>query len=282
MRNLLYRIATSLVLLPIIIACFVAGGIPLVALLGVVSALSCIEIAGIIAHFDHRAVISSLLFWGAMFLPVIFGAHPSTCIFFLFPMYFLVNTYVLFAREMDRAQSEKLSAIFFWCSYIVFAVLCLFFLVMSPHIIDREAGRSLVLIACIATWGNDTFAYFCGRLLGKTPLFARVSGKKTWEGFFGGAIGAFLLLMILYVIAGGGESGIFFGTSYVDILAIALPGAILAPIGDLIESRLKRFYDTKDSSNFLPGHGGVLDRIDALLLVLPWTAFYAFIIRPLW
>src|SRR5690606_7209289 len=95
--------------------------------------------------------------------------------------------------------------------------------------------------------------------------------KKTWEGFFSGAI--FSVAAVIFIMYGGQAVGIdvFQGLLLHDLLWIALPAIVFAPVGDLMESRLKRLYDTKDSSNILPGHGGLLDRIDGLLVVLPWT-----------
>lgn len=157
---------------------------------------------------------------------------------------------------------------------------CLFWLQNDP-ILGRSNGLGFIFLACIATWGNDTCAYFGGRLFGKHTLMKSVSAKKTWEGFIFGSLGSIALIFAIKAIFNHYGIGIFGELRASDILWVALPAIALAPLGDLIESRFKRIYQIKDSSNILPGHGGILDRIDGLILVLPWTALYAFIIRPL-
>ena len=122
-----------------------------------------------------------------------------------------------------------------------------------------------------------TFAYFAGRAFGKHKLYEKVSPKKTWEGFAGGAIGAVASLFITRALF----PDAFGHFTTLDLLFIGVPAAALAPAGDLAESLLKRNYGVKDSGNTIPGHGGVLDRVDALFFVAPWVLLYATGIRPL-
>ena len=126
------------------------------------------------------------------------------------------------------------------------------------------AGWQWVVLLFVVTWANDTLAYFTGRFLGKHPLAPRISPKKTWEGFWGGAAGSVagaLVVKWLFLPA-------------LPIPAAVLVGAgaaLLGPLGDLCESMLKRAAGVKDSGKLLPGHGGLLDRIDAVLFVAPWV-----------
>ena len=112
---------------------------------------------------------------------------------------------------------------------------------------------------CLATYGSDTGAYFFGRFLGKHKMIPRISPKKTWEGFFGGWLCGFLLSFLLS----------FFwikGLNFTINFIICLLAPIAAELGDLCFSTFKRHYNLKDFSEVLPGHGGVLDRIDSLLM----------------
>ena len=126
------------------------------------------------------------------------------------------------------------------------------------------AGWQWVVLLFVVTWANDTLAYFPGRFLGKHPLAPRISPKKTWEGFWGGAagsVGGALVVKALFL-------------PHLSIPAAVLVGAgaaFLGPLGDLCESMLKRAAGVKDSGKLLPGHGGLLDRIDAVLFVAPWV-----------
>jgi phosphatidate cytidylyltransferase len=137
----------------------------------------------------------------------------------------------------------------------------------------RQHGYGWVFLAFIVTWVNDTFAYFTGHVFGRHKLFPGVSPKKTWEGFLGGTLGSLV----------GGAVGwwIFLQkeTSLRNALLIGAGGALLGPLGDLVESMIKRSAGVKDASNMIPGHGGVLDRVDSLLFVAPWVYLFASYLR---
>lgn len=111
----------------------------------------------------------------------------------------------------------------------------------------------------LATYGSDSGAYFAGRFFGRHKMIPRVSPKKTWEGFFGGWIAGFLLAFLFsFLYAGTLNWTINFG--------LCLLAPILAELGDLCFSSFKRSVQAKDFSNLLPGHGGILDRVDSLLM----------------
>lgn len=131
-------------------------------------------------------------------------------------------------------------------------------------------GGWWVVCALVVTWMNDTTAYFSGRLFGKHKLYPAVSPNKTWEGFAGGLAGSIVGLFIV-------KFGFFPAMTPIDCFVMGILGGVLGPAGDLCESMLKRAYDVKDSGKMIPGHGGMLDRIDALLfnapMVLLWVQF---------
>jgi phosphatidate cytidylyltransferase len=139
------------------------------------------------------------------------------------------------------------------------------------------ARGSLVLVAFVATWANDTCAYFAGRFLGKHKMAGPISPKKTWEGFAGGFVGTPMFLWAGKLMF----PAMFAHVGGVDILLVSVGASFLGPVGDLVESLWKRAYDVKDSSNLIPGHGGILDRIDAVFFVAPWTLGYFAAIKPL-
>ena len=123
--------------------------------------------------------------------------------------------------------------------------------------------RPIVLLLLLPIWAADTFAYFGGRAFGRRLLAPRVSPKKTVEGAAAGLVAAMIV---------GALAGLWLGRSVGVGLFVGLLAATLGPAGDLLESLLKRRVDAKDSGTLLPGHGGVLDRIDSLLLVAPVAA----------
>ena len=119
-------------------------------------------------------------------------------------------------------------------------------------------GIGLLFFLCFAVWAADIFAYIVGRTVGGPKLMPRVSPKKTWSGFLGGATGA--------VIVGAMVASYLFEAGTVLFAALAFITALAAQVGDLLESYIKRRFNVKDSSNLIPGHGGILDRVDGLVL----------------
>ena len=133
--------------------------------------------------------------------------------------------------------------------------------------IDPNHGGDTVVIVLLVAWIADTGGYFAGRFLGKSKLYEAVSPKKTWAGAWGGIAGSVLGVAVLKL---------FFAKwlGWDDVLLIAIPGGILGQLGDLAESMIKRSVGVKDSGSLLPGHGGILDRVDAVLFIAPYVYGY--------
>jgi len=139
--------------------------------------------------------------------------------------------------------------------------------------IDNDAyhGARLVLYVCLIVWAADSGAYFAGKSLGKHKMAPHVSPNKTIEGLIGGMITA---LVIGWVTAQWFDIQF---SSYWAMVVITLATVVISVLGDLVESMFKRVAGIKDSSNIIPGHGGVLDRIDSLTAAFPVFAFLYFI-----
>lgn len=136
----------------------------------------------------------------------------------------------------------------------------------GPEVADLQAFY-LTLTVFVLVWSADTMAYYVGRALGKRPLAPTVSPKKTWEGALGGVLGAIaaavaLKLLVLDVLP------------WIHTAAIGMIAGVIGPLGDLAESKMKRQVGRKDSGTLLPGHGGLLDRFDAMILVAPAVYLY--------
>lgn len=138
------------------------------------------------------------------------------------------------------------------------------------------AGGDLIVLVLMVAWVGDTGAYFAGRYLGKRKLYVAVSPKKTWAGAVGGVAASALAAVITKVglSALHDPPGLMHDLSWLDVFVLSVPGAMLGQIGDLFESLLKRSTGIKDSSSLLPGHGGVLDRVDAVLFLAPYVYLY--------
>lgn len=140
----------------------------------------------------------------------------------------------------------------------------------------EDLGYIIPCCIIFSIWINDTMAYLVGSFIGKTPL-TKISPKKTLEGTIGGIILCVLTIGFLYPLIIAKFSDIDFkGSIWFIIPALC---AIFGTIGDLLESKLKRMADVKDSGSFMPGHGGFLDRFDSLLIAIPavWVYVYFFI-----
>jgi phosphatidate cytidylyltransferase len=133
-----------------------------------------------------------------------------------------------------------------------------------------ETGRIWILLLLLGIVASDTFAYAFGRLFGKRKLAPRISPGKTWAGSFGGVIGTVLAVAAFKLLA-------LPQLAWWEVAALGVPLSILGQLGDLAESLLKRGFGVKDSGNLIPGHGGVLDRLDALMFAAPLVLLYTLV-----
>ncbi len=170
------------------------------------------------------------------------------------------------------------------CIYIGFP----FFSLLQAR--SFPGGWFSVLLVLFVVWSGDIFAYYIGRSFGRTPFAARISPKKTWEGAIASFLGSILVAVLLFAHAGdiarwALSAHLLVGSNQAVAppilpLQIALAAAInvAAQIGDLVESMIKRGASVKDSGTLLPGHGGVLDRVDALLMAAPFAVLVSLLI----
>ena len=146
---------------------------------------------------------------------------------------------------------------------------CLLLLISYEYeMANPDYFYAFILAIFVFIWVNDTFAFLTGVTMGKNKLLERISPKKTVEGFIGG--------MFFTMLAGVGFSFIFTEYTIFFWIGFALIASIFGTLGDLFESLIKRTYKVKDSGQLIPGHGGILDRIDSLLFVIP--AIYVYLL----
>lgn len=140
------------------------------------------------------------------------------------------------------------------------------------QICGGEWSPIVMVLYFFVVWSNDSFAYLAGITCGKRLLCEKLSPKKTWEGFIGGVVGSIAMAVaVAYVL----------DLSIVIWIGIAIIASISGVLGDLVESKFKRSVNIKDSGSLMPGHGGWLDRFDALLLSSPFVFVYLLIISLL-
>lgn len=154
---------------------------------------------------------------------------------------------------------------------VIYSVLPFCFAMCIPiHSISQNTFTPEVFYIFVLIWCSDSLAYFCGRLFGKHKMAPIISPKKTWEGYFGGVICTILI---------GAVIEYFVKDIRGNWMVIGALIALFAPLGDLVESYLKRVFGVKDSGKILPGHGGILDRLDSFMICAPVIYLYFQIIR---
>src|SRR5579862_5439998 len=207
-------------------------------------------------------------------LGVLFGTNfqwpdRTMAVFCLLSLALLV--YCTFLRPVEQVMPDATSSVF-CLVYIGFTLLSL------PALHDEANGPSLVTFLLCTVWAGDTAALYVGRAWGTHKLAPKLSPNKTWAGAFGSMAGSLIAAGVLFGLAHLLQSHDIALLSYPDEawywLVLAVIVNIAAQLGDLAESALKRSVGVKDSGTLLPGHGGILDRIDALLLAAPalWYA----------
>jgi len=261
-RNLILRVVTALVLLPGVLWLIWGGGLPFALLLAVVAALCALELNTLPRPQLTGAAIVSI--GGAFLVPLL----EETSLGFLTVSAVLSGVVILacadallFEEEIAQAPRRVGLAVL----GAAYPGILLASLLPLRHL---QRGEWWILLTVTVTWLNDSFAYFAGRAFGRRKLYERISPSKTWEGAAGGAFGSIagaLAVQQIWIpeLPAWGAAVIGAGAS------------VLGPIGDLSESMLKRAYGAKDSGRILPGHGGLLDRIDALLFNAPFVLLCA-------
>jgi phosphatidate cytidylyltransferase len=207
----------------------------------------------------------SLVFTGGLhLLPFRISGRPDS-LALLLPGFLLILLIELFRKHPDPIKNISM-AVFGWL-YVAMPFALGYIMddaQRATSYLTVNRALPFLVVVFILIWCNDTFAYLTGRLIGRTPLFPRISPKKTIEGTLGGAVVTMVAAWLLqgYLLFPLNASVMF-------TLLTGLTVAVMGVLGDLVESKFKRQLNIKDSGNILPGHGGILDRFDSFLLVVP-------------
>jgi phosphatidate cytidylyltransferase len=197
-------------------------------------------------------VLAALVYWG------------GTAILAVGPLIVVAPALYYLFRFRDLASAmQRLGLTSFG---LVYAGILLSFLALQKR--DLPHGGDWVLITLMTAWFGDTGAYFAGRFLGKTKLYPAISPGKTRAGAVGGLAGSFMAAVLANL-------WFFPELGWVHGAVVTIAGSALGQCGDLVESMMKRAFGVKDSGKILPGHGGILDRVDAVLFIAPFVYVYA-------
>ena len=256
------RITSGLLGFPLVLIVLLIGNVYVVDV-----ALAIIAILAMDEYFNAIAKIAKPVRWiGYLSCMSIALIHviPET---YLLPMAILAIPTLLLVLFIQVIITE-MKTNFKDIAYTLFGILYVVMLLMFfAKINGMENGNILIWYAIFAAWGTDIFAYFIGKHFGKHK-FSKISPNKSIEGCIAGTIGGILIMLIYTYIA-----NTFWGMQYSNIV-IGIVGfvlSIIGQVGDFAASSIKRYVDIKDYSNLIPGHGGMLDRIDSLIFLAPFA-----------
>ena len=192
--------------------------------------------------------------------------YPKLLIFTPTIFLLLAALYFLFNFKDLETVIERMGYLVLGIIYIAYTLPYIGVVIEQPTS-SALNGKFLLVLVFAITWGNDTFAYTFGRLFGKHKLYEKMSPNKTIEGAVGGLFGGAGLAVLVKIF-------LLPEISFIDIVLVAVISGAFGQMGDLVESMFKRYFKIKDSGVFLPGHGGVLDRFDAVMFNAPIIYFY--------
>ena len=277
MHKFLIRAASGIIYAAVIVAAILGGQWSIYALALVFSSIGVCELLHMSIGYSRRTlpiyiiqVLQVILFVTviglSLQLPVEWiGTLTIVFVLLLIPYYFFSRR-ILDVNLKKFLNSSMLKPIGYGVGYLGIP-LALMVLCPLPR---------LALLVFVLLWINDSGAYIVGSLTGRHKLSPSISPNKTWEGFIGGC-----LLTVAGAVLLGNYCDDFFGLADLTLLVWIMIGVItcvFGTIGDLLESKIKRFYSVKDSGHWIPGHGGILDRIDSFLIAYPFVAIMLLLI----
>jgi len=277
------RAISSLIFVIAMLGGVFGGAVPFFILFALITAGCLWELMGLLFaaegnHFRLRKAVGTVLgvlpflVYGSVALDLTQIGLPALLAngsFSVFTATILVPVFLLFILELYLRSEHPFPNIGSYLLGVVYVGLP--FTLLTDISLGPDGYAPLrVLGLLLLNWSNDTMAYLVGSRFGKTPFFSRISPKKTWEGTLGGIAFTFFAGWLLSNWIGNYSFG--------EWMLLAAVVAVFGTLGDLVESMLKRSIHIKDSGSLLPGHGGLLDRFDSFLFVLPfaWLALMIF------
>lgn len=256
-----WRILTALCLIPLVIFGILhLGNVSFAILSAAILMIGAHEWTALCPYTKHAQQIVFMALFAVICFGLYFVQSPFILIVSL-AFWLLAGVLVYrFKGQMPRSLSPPLVKAMMG----LFVLSGAFYGLKILH--DSQHGAQWLITCLVLIWATDTFAYFTGRLIGKHPLAPLVSPKKTREGFWGGLIGTLLLAVVAYFMH-------LIPSIPLEVwMSLTLGTILLSVIGDLFESLMKRVAGVKDSGKLLPGHGGILDRLDSLFAAVPLFA----------
>lgn len=260
--NIAVRAIAGLVFISILLFGILFNTYAYIAIFGLFTLLSAYEFYGLI---EKHAKIPLAKSFDTIIAVVLFLASAlyfsGICDSFVIFLPYLILLQLFFISELFLKRKNAIASMAYFSLgqlYIALPFALSAFLVFGA---SHSFTPIYLLAVFVLIWVNDTFAYLTGMTLGKHKLFERISPKKTWEGFIGGIVFSMIASYLFYYFSGLHNLYVWFG--------FAIITSVIGTFGDLIESLIKRTLEVKDSGHIIPGHGGILDRLDSTILAIP-------------
>ena len=257
--SLKMRVLTSVICAPILIIILLCPSILVTITVIVASMIGLYKAVGLLAHRG----LCAMGIVAAVIIPI--GLMLSIQETLILVYVYVVALFLIMLIYNKRVKAADIAMLLLGIIYIPY------FLSYIIHIRSMEFGRFFIWLVFIGAFSTDTCAYFAGRMFGRHKLCPDISPKKTVEGAIGGVVGAGIIFVLFGIVVNNVFAGFMCGLRFNLLLlfVLGLIAAVVSEIGDLVASSIKRQYDIKDFGNILPGHGGILDRCDSIILVAP-------------
>ena len=260
----LKRVLTGLIGFPIVVAVLLFGNKYIVdAVFAIITLISMYEYTNAISNkYKPVKFVGYFLAISIAFIHIIPLEHMLKILIMLIPTVIAILFIKVIISKMDTNFND-IAVEFFGIVYIIG------FMVFMPILYGMPNGKYLIMYVLLSAWGSDTFAYAAGRRFGKHKL-SIISPKKSVEGSIAGVIGATLICLIYTICI---NKFVSLNINYIYIMFVSIVLSVLSQLGDLAASSIKRYVDVKDFGNLLPGHGGMIDRIDSIIFIAPFAYF---------
>ncbi|WP_057913508.1 phosphatidate cytidylyltransferase [Peribacillus muralis] len=254
------RIITAVVIAAIFIPLVILGEIPFLLTVYLMASIGLYELMKMkkLSVFSFEAILSHMLLW-VLLLPEQYTSF-LTDIHYDKVQVFLIGVLLLLLYTVISKNRFTFDDAGFLVISILYLGIGFYYLFETRDSVDL--GLIYILLTLFTIWATDSGAYFIGKAIGKRKLWPEISPNKTVEGFIGGVLSAMIVGVLFYAFSS-------LDYTLIQLLLISLIIGVFGQLGDLVQSAYKRHYGVKDSGKLLPGHGGILDRLDSVIFILP-------------
>ncbi len=276
--ELLKRVISAAILISILVVFIILGGYYMVVLAAIVAVLMMFDVTGVLKKGELKPQRIVLLLTSLAIVPAVMFKQMTGYFLLVAAAFSVMTVCVIFSKKPDF---KSLISSFFALVYPLMPATLLVYLTVRDVVNSNRIGIILCVGAVLCAALSDTFAYFFGKFFGKRKLCPQISPKKTIVGsvasFFGGAVGGVIMgLFLAEALAKEPVNAI----ELLDWIILGIACGGFSQIGDLTASMLKRYCNVKDYGNYIPGHGGIMDRMDSIITCLIAIVVYLQIFIP--